>query len=225
MNRLGELAHPPHGEQHAGHERAPVDRVVADRKRLALAAEDDLLVGDEARAGEPSGSARGRAAGLGDQLGGALRGPGRRVDACGRGEARRSRPPACAGPPRRRSASSAPRRSRSSGRRTRSRCPASATAAQLVEVEAGRPDHGVDAGVDAGADVVDAVAGVVKSTTTSAPSRTSASDVSSAGSARPASSMSSAPSTASQTVAPIRPGRTGDGDPLQSTPRATSRLA
>ena len=35
-----------------------VQRVVADRQRLAHAAEDDLLMGDEARAGAPSGSAR-----------------------------------------------------------------------------------------------------------------------------------------------------------------------
>ena len=34
-------------EQHAGHERLAVGRVVADRQRLADVAEDDLLVGDE----------------------------------------------------------------------------------------------------------------------------------------------------------------------------------
>ena len=50
-----------------------------------------------------------------------------------------------------------------------------------------------------------AASGVVKSTTTSAPSRTSASPVCSAGSALPASSRSSAASTASHTVSPIRP--------------------
>ena len=35
-------------QQHAGHERLAVDRVVADRQRLADVAEDDLLVGDQA---------------------------------------------------------------------------------------------------------------------------------------------------------------------------------
>ena len=39
---------PAHGEEHAGHERAAVDRVVAERERLPLAAEDHFLVGDEA---------------------------------------------------------------------------------------------------------------------------------------------------------------------------------
>src|ERR1700733_3981041 len=50
-----------------------------------------------------------------------------------------------------------------------------------------------------------ALVGIVKSTSTSAPSRTSASDVFSAGSARPVSSMSGADSTARHTVWPIRP--------------------
>ena len=96
VKRSGRLADPAHGEQHAGHEGAAVDRVVADRERLALAAEDDLLVGDEARAGAPSGSARGR-----------CRRPRRSAPrcasrcprgrrACGRGAARRSRTRACA---------------------------------------------------------------------------------------------------------------------------------
>src|SRR3954447_3420848 len=37
-----------HGEQDARHEGRAVERIVADRQRLALRAEDDLLVGDEA---------------------------------------------------------------------------------------------------------------------------------------------------------------------------------
>src|ERR1700733_2603652 len=50
-----------------------------------------------------------------------------------------------------------------------------------------------------------ALVGIVKSTSTSASLRTSASGVFSAGSARPVSSMSGAASTARQTVWPIRP--------------------
>ncbi len=42
---FGDLAHT---EQDAGHEGDPVERVVADRQRLALRTEEDLLVGDQA---------------------------------------------------------------------------------------------------------------------------------------------------------------------------------
>src|SRR4051812_12974 len=38
-----QAADPAHGEQHAGHERATVDRVVTHAERLALPTEDDLL--------------------------------------------------------------------------------------------------------------------------------------------------------------------------------------
>ena len=41
-----ELARVPNREQHAGHERSAIGRVVADREGLPLAAEDHLLVGD-----------------------------------------------------------------------------------------------------------------------------------------------------------------------------------
>src|SRR5205085_5700409 len=44
-------ADPADREQHAGHERLAVDRVVADRERLADVAEDHLLMGDQA--GQP----------------------------------------------------------------------------------------------------------------------------------------------------------------------------
>ena len=42
-------AHLPDGQQHAGHEGLAGDGVVADRQRLALAAEQHLLVGHQAR--------------------------------------------------------------------------------------------------------------------------------------------------------------------------------
>ena len=43
----GSVADGPERRQHAGGERGPVERVVADGQRLARPAEDDLLVGDE----------------------------------------------------------------------------------------------------------------------------------------------------------------------------------
>src|SRR5438874_875222 len=46
-DRVGQLAHAPDRQQHPGHERAAIDRVVADGQRLPLAAEDHLLMGDE----------------------------------------------------------------------------------------------------------------------------------------------------------------------------------
>lgn len=57
-----------------------------------------------------------------------------------------------------------------------------------------------------------AVAGTVKSTTTSASPSTSSSATPSSGFARPTRSMSSAPSTAAQTVAPHAPRSAGDRD-------------
>ena len=77
--------------------------------------------------------------------------------------------------------------------------------AQLVEVEAGRADDALTPASRHCVAFPSAVSGVEKSTTTSASPRTSASAVSSAGSARPLSSSPSAASTASQTVAPMRP--------------------
>ena len=47
--RALEPADAAHGEQHPGHERLALERVVADRQRLADVAEDHLLVGDEPR--------------------------------------------------------------------------------------------------------------------------------------------------------------------------------
>src|SRR5690606_23311753 len=89
----GQLAHPPHAEQHARGERGAVHRVVADGEGRAVAAEQHLLVGDEpgqadrvhthavdvgaARPVEPGAGGVGHrphpglGTGLGDQLGGA----------------------------------------------------------------------------------------------------------------------------------------------------------
>ena len=99
-------------QQHAGHERLARARVVPDRERLAAAAEDHLLVGDEA--GEPDGVDRHVAPASSPRS----RARSRTVRrASSRGGARRSRPRRRDGTPPRRTASSAPRRSRSSGRR------------------------------------------------------------------------------------------------------------
>ena len=115
---LGHLADLPHGEHDPRHEAVAVDRVVADRERLALAAEDDLLVGDQARAGGSSGSARGRCLPppRSARRSASPSPTGRR--ACGRGGARRSRTRACARRPAWRTASSGRRRSRSWERRS-----------------------------------------------------------------------------------------------------------
>ena len=48
FGEAGAPADLPHRQQHPGHEARAVDRVMADRERLALPAEDHLLVGDEA---------------------------------------------------------------------------------------------------------------------------------------------------------------------------------
>ena len=154
-----------------------VDRVVADRERLALAAEDDLLVGDEARAAARSGSARGRCR------------PPPAISSAVRfavPEGASSLPSwwsstishsgMCAATRFAATPSSARRRSRSSGRRRQfapsARAPTAS--AQVVEVEArwcrrprGRRRRRQSTGVRG------AVSGVVKSTTTSASPRTS----------------------------------------------------
>ena len=74
MKRSGISRDSPDGKHDTGHEAVAVDRVVADRERLALAAEDDLLVGDQP--GEPNRVDRlvDVASPLRDQLGGPLRG-------------------------------------------------------------------------------------------------------------------------------------------------------
>ena len=45
----GQRTDAAHGQQHPGHERHAVDRVVPDRQRLADVAEDHLLMGDQTR--------------------------------------------------------------------------------------------------------------------------------------------------------------------------------
>ena len=164
-------------------------------------AEDDLLVGDEARAAARSGSATSPV----HQLGGARGGARRRVelavvvqlDDLGLGHVPRR--------PRRRSASSAPRRSRSSARRRR--CPAPRRRAQRRRGRSpssrsrrARRPRGTRSALSS------AVSGRVKSTTTSASPSTSASGVSErrVGAARRAPGRRRA-STASQTVWPMRP--------------------
>ena len=100
-------------EQDAGDERLARERVVPDRQQLPCAAEEHLLVRDEARAGARSGSAVVAA----EPGGGRARGARTARPASSRGGARRSRRAAGSGRPPRRSASSARRRSRSSARR------------------------------------------------------------------------------------------------------------
>ena len=63
-------------EQDPGHERSSIDRVVADRQRLALAAEDHLLVGDEAGQAHRVDRLVDVPARLADEVRGPLRGPG-----------------------------------------------------------------------------------------------------------------------------------------------------
>src|ERR1700722_10714432 len=45
--RLGQRADPPDRQQHSGHEGLAINRVVANRQRLAHVTEDHLLVGDQ----------------------------------------------------------------------------------------------------------------------------------------------------------------------------------
>ena len=178
VKRVGQVADPAHREQHAGHERAAVDRVVADRERLALAAEDHLLVGDQARAAAPSGSARGRSPGLARSAR-AVRfavpeGASSLRSWC---SSTISHSGMCGGDRAAKPPSSAPRRSRSWGRRRSSPRLAgpSTVRAQLLEVEAGGADDGVDARRRRRRETLSsAVSGVVKSTTTSASPSTSA---------------------------------------------------
>ena len=209
MKRSRELADAPDREQDARHERAAVDRVVADRERLALAAEDDLLVRDEP--GQPHRVDRlvHVAAGLGDQLGRALGGARRGVELAVVVELDDLDLGHVLGAIRLRRVHHQHGADREVGRHEHVgavRAGALDLDAQGVEVEAGRADDGVDAGGRRPRGRSRAPSsGVVKSTTTSASSRTSPSVDVERGSARPASSRSSAPSTASQTVAPMRP--------------------
>ena len=104
----GSVRQPLEREQHAGDERLARARVVTDRQRLTLTAEDDLLVRDEP-GGAPSGWDV-----AAHQLGRRLRGAGRRVALRVVRGARRSPRSASAWRPPQRSASSGRRRARSS---------------------------------------------------------------------------------------------------------------
>ena len=146
------------------------------------AAEEHLLVGHQAGQAHRVDRLVHVPAGRRDQLGGAL-GRARRgvelavvvqLDDLALGHVR--------APPARRTASSAPRRSRSSGATNRLRLP---HALELGEVGAGGAHHAVHAASRQARALASAVSGVEKSTTTSASPSTSASAVSSSGSARP----------------------------------------
>ena len=137
----GSVADGAQPRQHARGERGPVERVVPDREGLPRAAEDDLLVRDQAadpqrrapgrRRRPPRGRPRDRCwwrrAWAGCRPRAARPRPAPPYAArcrtarrpCQGGAARRPRPTRRTGPPRRRSASSAPRRSRSSARPAR----------------------------------------------------------------------------------------------------------
>ena len=187
-----------------------VDRVVADRQRLPLAAEDDLLVGDEARQPDRVDRLVDVGAGRGEQLGGPRGGARGLVELAvvvelddldlghelgdpladlhhQDGADREVRSDECAP--------------------ALSPVPVIGGAlAQLLEVEAGRPDDDADAGVQAlvgvrqrlvGDREVDDDVGVVERRRRA---RRRARDRPCRCSSRP-----SAASTASQTVAPIRP--------------------
>ena len=80
MNRSGISPTSPDGKHDTRHEAVAVDRVVADRERLALAAEDDLLVGDQAWEADRVDRLVDVASPLRDQLGGPLRGSRRGVE-------------------------------------------------------------------------------------------------------------------------------------------------
>ena len=80
VGRALERAHLAHGQQHAGHERLAVDRVVSDRERLAGPAEQDLLVGHQAGQAHRVDRLVDVPAGRRDQLRGARRGARRGVE-------------------------------------------------------------------------------------------------------------------------------------------------
>ena len=160
----------------------------------------DLLVGDEAGQAHRVDRLVDVAAGLADQLGGPLRGARRRVelavvvqlDDLALGHVRR-RPAA-------RPASSARRRSRSSGATKQFASPPSSPRRRSRSSSRSKPVVPTTAWTPASRHartLPGAASGVVKSTTTSASPSTSASSTPSAGSALPLSSRSSAPSTAS----------------------------
>ena len=185
------------------------------RERLALAAEDHLLVGDQA--GQPHRVDRlvDVAAGLADQLRGPLRRPRGRVelavvvqlDDLALGHVRGD-------PLRDLHQQHGADREVGSDEAVGAGAGRSAAARSGVEVEAGGADDGVDARPAGRRGRWRArCRGSVKSTTTSASPSTSASSTPSAGSALPASSMSSAPSTASQTAWPMRPAAPETDDP------------
>ena len=218
-----QLADPAHREQHAGHERLAVDRVVADRQRLADVAEDHLLVGDQARAGAPSGSAArsppARLRAISSRR--ELRRPARRVELAVVVELDDLRARPCAWPPPRRSASSAPPRSRSSARPARWRRGSPAGVRALAQRLRGRirscRSRRARPPARTRARSRSAVSGRVKSTTTSARGsrqHVRERDDPSSGSARPTSSMSGAPSTAAHTGRAHPPGGARDRDPI-----------
>ena len=203
---VGQLADPAHGEQHAGHEGAAVDRVVADRRASAPRRRRSPPGGRPGPAGAPSGSARGRcrrrraissavrfavpegASSLRSWCSSTISHSGM-WRAIGCAASISSTAPIAKLGATKQLALAAPRRPRAA-RRGRSR---------WCRRRRGRRRRGRRATLSS------AVSGVVKSTTTSASPSTSPSSTPSAGSALPASSMSSAPSTASQTVSPMRP--------------------
>ena len=78
--RLLELADAAGCEQHSGHERRPVERVVADRERLGLAAEQHLLMRDQSGEADRVDRLVDVPARLADEVRGALGGPRRRVE-------------------------------------------------------------------------------------------------------------------------------------------------
>src|SRR5262245_1823691 len=150
--RLLEIGDPAHREQYAGHERAAVDRGMADRARLPLSAELPLLGRDEARQAHRVNRLVDVAAVLANQLGGPLRVPRGRVelaivvelDDLALGHLRLS----LAGQLHHQHGTD-----REVGRHQHVGAvpglPLDLSAKRL-EVEAGRPDHRVDAGGDAG---------------------------------------------------------------------------
>ena len=143
-------AQPLEREQHARDVRLARERVVPDRQQLAVAAEQHLLVRDEARAGARSGSARRRAAARPWRA----RFPRARPSSP-RCAARRSRRAAGTRPPPRRAASSARRRSRSSARRRRAGRGRGRARRRCGEIGAARSDDARHARVESAEDVAD----------------------------------------------------------------------